>query len=336
MATSDSSARDAYRDFTAQRLLRSRERASRQKRITLLVVALLLALLVLLVWWRAPRAPQLVVTWPNPQKYGQRVLDDGATVLLRSGQPFSVSVPNAADWDLSGSTKDTVVKGERITWSPTESSSTLEVRCRPVANGLARLVSWIWPTRVVRLNGTTGVTAGQSRVHLVPEPGSPVWLSSQVMADSAITWDERVIPLLQFVAPRSGNGSSGQPYWVLTNSFGESLLKGDEGTYARLAAVQAGASGAAARSANAGRIEETLATIARQIAGRSPKASIKFIARYEQEKSDGVLRLAFDGTAARGGWVRQNGQASPFFWWEDLASVSPSSTLQPSLPRTRR
>src|SRR4028119_2054420 len=115
MATSDSSARDAYRDFTAQRLLRSRERASRQKRITFLVLAVLLALIVLLVWWRAPQAPQMVVTWPNPQKYGQRVLDDGAIVLLRSGQPFSVSVPNSSDWDLSGSTKDTVVKGERIT-----------------------------------------------------------------------------------------------------------------------------------------------------------------------------------------------------------------------------
>jgi hypothetical protein len=330
MATSDSSARDAYRDFTAQRLLRSRERASRQKRITLLVVALLLALVVLLVWWRAPRAPQLVVTWPNPQKYGQRVLDDGEIVLLRSGQPFSVSVPNAAEWDLSGSTKDTVVKGERITWSPTESRSTLEVRCRPVANGLSRLVSWIWPTRIVRLHGTTGVPSGQSRVYLVPQPGSRVWLSSQVMADSAVTWDERVIPLLQFVAPGKGSVASGPAQWVLTRSFVGSPPKGDTGTYARLAPV------ATARSGMAGRAEETLATMARQIAGRSPKASIKFVARYEQEKSDGVLRLAFDGTAARGGWVRQNGQASPFFWWEDLTSVSRSSTLQPSLPRTRR
>jgi hypothetical protein len=76
--------------------------------------------------------------------------------------------------------------------------------------------------------------------------------------------------------------------------------------------------------------------MARQIAGRSPKASIKFIARHETETADGVLRLAFDGTAARGGWVRQNGQASPFFWWEDLASPTNSSTLQPSLPRSRR
>jgi hypothetical protein len=75
----------------------------------------------------------------------------------------------------------------------------------------------------------------------------------------------------------------------------------------------------AAAQGNA-RVEETLATMARQIAGRSPKASIKFIARHEKETADGVLRLAFDGTAARGGWVRQNGQASPFFWWEDLAS----------------
>lgn len=333
MATSDSSARDAYRDFTAQRLLRSRERAARQKRITLLVVALLLALVALIVWWRAPRAPQLVLTWPNPQKYGQRVLDDGAVVLLRRGQPFSVSVPNAADWNLSGSTKDTVVKGERITWSPTESSSTLEVRCRPVANGLSRLISWIWPTRVVRLHGTTGVPAGASRVHLVPQPNTQVWLASQVVADSSVTWDERVIPLLQFVAPGKGTVARDAPHWVLTNSFGGSPPKGDTATYARLASAPAAAPTAAQSTA---RVEEILATTARQIAGRSPKASIKFIARYEKETADGVLRLAFDGTAARGGWVRQNGQASPFFWWEDLAPANSSSTLEPSLPRSRR
>jgi hypothetical protein len=329
MATSDSSARDAYRDFTAQRLLRSRERASRQKRFTLMIAALVLALVILLVWWRAPRAPQLVVTWPDPQKYGQRVLDDGATVLLRSGQPFSVSVPDAADWNLSGSTKDMVVKGERITWSPTESSSTLEVRCRPVANGLSRVISWIWPTRVVTLHGTTGVPSGPSRVHLVPQPGSQVWLASQVLTASSVTWDERVIPLLQFVAPGKGTAARGPAHWVLTNSFEGSPPKGDTATYARLASGPVPSDG---RS----RVEETLAKVARQIAGRAPKASIKFIARYEKENADGVLRLAFDGSGARGGWVRQNGQASPFFWWDDLAPSTTSSMLQPSLPGTRR
>jgi hypothetical protein len=124
---------------------------------------------------------------------------------------FRFQVPNAADWNLSGSTKDTVVKGERITWSPTESSSTLEVRCKPVANGLSKLISWIWPTRVVRLHGTTGVPAGSSRVYLVPQPNTQVWIASQVVANSSVTWDERVIPLLQFVAPGKSTVARGTP-----------------------------------------------------------------------------------------------------------------------------
>jgi hypothetical protein len=305
-------------------------------------MALVLAGAVLLVWWRAPRAPQLVVTWPNPQKYGQRVLNDGAIVLLRSGQPFSVSVPNSADWNLSGSTKDTVVKGARITWSPTESSSTLEVHCRPIAKGVARAVAWIWPTRVVQLHGTTGVPSGPSRVHLVPEPGSKVWLASQVVADSAVTWDERVIPLLQQVVRGKDTVAATDAHWVLTSSFDSSPAQGDVGTYARLAtvpspsdaAVSATTLGSASAPSSTNRVEEALAVMARQIAGRAPNASIKFVARYEKEESDGILRIAFDDTGARGGWIRQNGQASPFFWWDDL--VSTSGTLQPSLPRTRR
>lgn len=309
-------------DRTHLRLEQIRERSQRQKRWGLLALLLFFALLITLLRSRAPQAPQLVVTWPTPQKYGTKTFDSGATVLLRPGQPFTVSVTNSGAWNLSGSTGDTVVKGSRITWSPTTSRSTLTVRCRPAARGLRLLYAWLWPTRVLTLNGTSAVKSGNMLYHLVPQPGDAIWLSSRVLATGETTWDERALPLLQNAIPPTAKNA----VWTMERSFGASLTKGDNGTYAALRDLP--------QSSEA--VPQVMAQVAQNIAAKVPTASIKFIVRLENPAQPrGILRLAFDGKGSRGGWIKSapTGPAAPFTWWQDetdsrepLAPANPSSS----------
>ncbi len=342
-------------DSTPQRLERVRARARRQKRIALAVLLGVLALLALGLWRSAPPAPRLIVTWPSPQKYGRRTFESGATVLLRSGNAFTVSVTDAERWNISGDTPNTRIdksnRARQILWQPTAPSETLRVHCRAVAGGWRSLLARLWPTRTLTLNGTTAASSGGLRYYVHPRPGAPVWLSSQIVATDEAKWDERALPLLEAAAqdlrqpPRravaASNATAGTTaavvppftHWRLVRSFKEtkdSVVPGDTGTYA------------------VAPLPEPLfemPRIAQNLARRRPDTSIKIMARLDTDPPRGVLRLAFDtpeadgksenskndndrerdksdakdatAQGARAGWVINAGDkaATPLLWW---------------------
>jgi hypothetical protein len=111
-----------------------------------------------------PQGTASGVTWPNPQKYGQRVLDDGA-LFCAPWPTFFGFGSQRGGLELSGSTRYTssrasASRGRRPKVVPRWSG------CKPWQT-VCRIDLVDWPTRVVRLHGTTGVPAGTSRVHLV-------------------------------------------------------------------------------------------------------------------------------------------------------------------------
>lgn len=301
-------------DSTHERLERVRARARRQKRIALAVLLGVLGLLALGLWRSAPPPPRLIVTWPSPQKYGRRTFESGATVLLRSGNAFTVSVTDAERWNISGDTPNTRIdksnRARQILWQPTSPSETLRVHCRAVAGGWRSLLARLWPTRTLTLNGTTAASSGGLRYYVHPRPGAPVWLSSQIVATDEAKWDERALPLLEAAAqdlrqaPRraattnaaSPNATAATPavsapiftHWRLVRSFKEtkdSVVPGDTGTYAVAPLAEP--------------LLE-LPRVAQNLARRRPATSIKIMARLDTEPPRGVLRLAFDTPEADG------------------------------------
>ncbi len=305
----------ALYDSTERRLERARERAQKQKRVASIVAITLLALALLVVRASAPRAPQLFVTWPSPQKFGARALPDGATILLRGSQPMTVSVTNAERWMVGARSGDTVHQSRlanKINWTATRPSETLSLSCRAASSGLARVFSWMWPTRALTLKGTTGAGNGGARQRIIPENGASIWLSSQILATSEADWDERALPLLE-AAHRELNKDAATKLapWKMARSFTGKTLANDKGTYASLVTSD---------------VTRDLTRAANLIARLSPSTSIKWMARLDLDPPQGILRLAFDGETAigaRAGWVFKAGDknATPVIDWQDAPNA---------------
>lgn len=348
----------AIYDSTQERLARVRARARRQRRIALTAPATLMVLVAGGVWRSAPPAPLLIVTWPSPQKYGRRTFDSGATVLLRSGNAFAVSVTDAGRWNISGDTPSTRVdksnRARQILWQPNAPSETLRVHCRAVAGGWRSLLARLWPTRTLTLHGTTAASSGGLRYYIRPRPGFPIWLSSQVVATDEAKWDERALPLLE-AAARDLRAAPSKPaaadataftHWRLARSFKEtkdSFVPNDAGTYAVAPLAEP---------------LIDLPRVAQILARRRPETSIKIMARLDTQPPRGVLRLAFDapeedggkskkrrrkdddaksaqGQGARAGWVINAGDkaATPLVWWrEGPSDFNPAAALPPAAP----
>ena len=168
---------------------------------------LFVVLAVVVIRWCSPQAPPLRVVWPNTEKLGEARLQSGSTLLLRSGQPFSVSPVSATKWDVSWSYSDAKGEGFPVTWSPSGNFDTLEMTCRPRAAGWQRLVSWLWPARFVSLHATEAVALGEGRYVVAPQKGAPVRLSSRVVASYETSpearWHESALPLLEEAARQS-------------------------------------------------------------------------------------------------------------------------------------
>lgn len=313
----------ALYDSTERRLERARERAQKQKRVASVVAVALLVLVVLIIRWSAPRAPDLFVTWPSPQKFGSRALPDGSTVLLRGSQPMTVSVVDAARWNISAQSGDTVHKSKlanTIDWTTTKPSETLYLSCRAASSGLSRAWSWLWPTRNLTLYGTAGAGDGGTHHRIIPREGASVWLSSQVVAESETDWDERALPLLEAAHRDLRKSTPALAPWKMTRSFTGKPSPNDQGTYAVFSGFD---------------IARDLPRIANTVARLAPSTSIKFMERLDLKPPRGILRLAFDGktpVGARAGWVFKPGDktATPLLNWQDApATKVPIPTTAP-------
>jgi hypothetical protein len=333
------------------RLEVARVRAAKQKRITLIVVAVL-GLLLLLLAWSSLRAsgrvspPSVTVEWPSPQKYGRRIFASGATekapailatLVVRKGQPFTVSVSQPEKWTVRAVSTDTNETGSKVTWAPAQSGK-LKLFCRPKVGGWKRLFSWTLPTFEMHIEGIIPTVLADGRLRIpatkVPTSGNTtsrqVWLSSQVVTSGYATeWDERVIPIAQAAPPPVAPPFTSEPRWKLVNGFGPDLAAraaGDTGTY-----IQSNDRDAMAE------VVDTTTRVARFAAEAASRASIKFIvAERAPTKFGAILRLDFDGSGTRFGWVKNPGEtaATPLRWWDSqLGTGLGSEALPPAFPR---
>ena len=181
----------------------------------------------------APTPPNLVVSWPDAEKLGRATLQNGATVAIRSGEPFvvmlsdtsavepdeasAVAPVNAQKWDVSWSYVGARGTGWPVVWPPSGSLDKLEMSCRARAVGWQKAVSWLWPTRELWLWATAPVALGERRFVVVPMAGEPVRVSSRVVASREARWDERALPLLEF-AVRHAKALQPSATWTIVNA----------------------------------------------------------------------------------------------------------------------
>jgi len=332
---------------TLRRRKESRARRQRARKRNAAGALLFVVLAVAVIRWRSPQAPHLRVVWPSTEKLGAATLESGSTLVLRAGQPFVVSPVDAANWDVSWHYDGARGEGFPITWPPSGNSDTLEMSYRARAQGWQRLVSWLWPTRFVSLQGTAAVSLGEGRYVVVSQPGAPVRLSSRVVASHEVApearWNESALPLLEEAARRSSSLSSGAT-WTIVRPLSEwrtqnelrtqSAAKGTSASSTRNR-TNAGSSPVTAKNDTATYAVlssesfrdplPALTQCAQIIAARAPGASIKWIAR----ETPGVLPrallwLSFNSpktskkrrnraqqispvVGSRGGWVVRNG-----------------------------
>lgn len=357
-----------YSDYrvTQARMERAQERAKRQRRTALSALGVVAVLAVIFGFAasikRAPSQPlRLTLTWPSPNKYGKRTFagpadENGVAnlgeVLARPNQPFTVTLVNYAAWEATvvvGTKTIPVVSTPSVGWKPGD-EETFKVFARPMTTGWRRLFAWMQPRTELRLTARRARPLGINRLALILKDegssGRSVWLSSNVaanssgQADTAFEWDERAVPLLEaanravpYTGPQSGPGRSmPEPppraaRWVLVNGFTAKRAPEDEGSYFAL-------NGAEALGDDAPIV---ITKLARQIAARMPKANIKWIiAEMGSSDARATLRLEFDGSGARGGWVKRSGEAAatPLRWWNTTLGESDlRDRLAPSLPR---
>ncbi|HEX8552221.1 MAG TPA: hypothetical protein VF681_11785 [Abditibacteriaceae bacterium] len=340
-----------YADYriSQARLDRVRERATRQKRMALLgigVLAVLVLVFALASGFRREKVapPNVVLTWPSPEKYGKRTFKgvtqkDGSVlvgeVLARSGQPFSIAVASGARWDASF-ISDTATTNEGETqWKP-KGDETLKVFVRPKSEGVRKLVAWAQPKNELVVVARAEKILDTNR-RSVKMSGASVWVSQNVATkpDGEGQWDQRAIPLLEKAArsiPADNLGTkrsmaAAQPRWQIVQGFGAKRAADDKASYFSLQSAPAPAEDAAI----------TMTEIARFIAERASQASIKWIvANAGSADATAILRLEFDGSGARGGWVKRAGEteATPLRWWNrELGEEDIRERLEPSLPR---
>jgi len=274
----------------------------------------------------APPAPLLMVRWSQPAT--TQVLPGGSTLLLRPGNPVSVTVtPDADKWRLNWITGKDQNSGAETQWSSSKTKDTLKVQCRARASGLTRLIAWLWPTREIVLHGIRAESLDQSRRRVTPPPGG-IWVYPHILANSPVFWDERALPLLLQVTPVQTQPQGSKPeasWWSLRPSF-DTALADDGSTYALLSTFKFVDDFDAVRD---------LTRVARSLARAVPDASIKFIVRLDRSPAQGIIRLALDGKGERAAWVKRPGEAAggPLEWHRPNIAGEP---LEPILPGSVR
>lgn len=213
---------------TQRRRAEKAERRRLQSRRNALIFIAFVGVLALAIRAGAPRNPQLLVSWPNAQKLGAATLENDATVVIRGGQPFLVTPIDAQNWDVTWHYAGARGDGLPVTWPPAGSLDSLEMNCRPRAQGWARWISWLWPTRNIVLHGTSAVSLGAQRFVVMAQNGAPIRLSSRVVAAQNIAaeavWDERALPLLEEAARRSSALAPGATWTIAAPSASNSSI----------------------------------------------------------------------------------------------------------------
>ena len=311
----DSVDRGGDLDVTRQRIENARIRHEMQRRRFLQGLALFLVLFVLMVRWRSPQEPQFVVAWPSAT-LGSSRLPNGATISMRGGQPFTVTVVDAKLWNVRWNWSGGEGEGLPMRWSPNGNLDRLTLKCRAKPQGAQVLWSWLWPPRVLEVNGTSPVPLGNKRFVVVPQPGAPIRISSRVVAQASTPnstearWHEKALPLLE-IAARNKILKSGATWTIVLSADGRTPAR-DDSTYAALSDSSFQNPAAA------------LTQIARQIESASPQTDIKWVARLSPAKDTprAILWLNFEKrrrVGARGGWIVQSGNsvAQPTRWWKE-------------------
>jgi hypothetical protein len=311
---------------TARRRAEARDRQRRQMRniaLAVLAVVVVLGALVAGIAAGGEKAmpPEVVaVTWPhgeNQPPLPSQFVANGATLLIKNGQPLRVSLPDAAKWDASWRTPEVQTNGDSFDWTPTNAPSTLTVSARAKLAGWKKLLAWRWPSREITLKGIAGKTPGNGDaggfLHEVEAPDAGLWLHNRVMARKALLrYDDRALKVLgeaaaQLDAAAGDAATATSAIWQLIPAFdGGELSPGDTGTNALLKTENP-----AQDAREAFKILDRLA----------PKATIKVIVEEGSPGASGEarFRLSFDDKGGRFVWVQAAGadKATPQDWWND-------------------
>ncbi len=314
-----------------RKLAERRQRARRQKRRG--IVALVLAGVALVLgggMWLVARAtpslktPVLVVTWPK-SKISQ-VMASGQTVVAREGQPFNVSLSDAAGWNVSWASSGVQNTGDSFAWAPQKNGASLVAQCHAQSSGWA---SRLFPTTASHSLTLQAVTpqllkaAGNSEpfgtqwhyARTLPKGSQSAWVFPLVQASSGVAWDERALPALSDVssvvpssslaAKMAGTNPAPAPaLWQIVSDFnGGSQTSGLDVTYASLRAND---------------LETVLPRVGARLVQLAPNASIKWIVRLDKTPPEGIVRLSFDGKQGRQAWIKRPGQTTgtPITGWE--------------------
>jgi len=328
-----------------RRLAQRRQNARRQKKRALWSLAGLVALCAMGVglWWGtrplpAPAAPSLVVTWPGSKT--PQIVASGATVLAREGQPITVSLSAPSVWSVlwgSGAVGNT---GETFEWAPQKDGDVLLVHARAKSGGwskrlpaetLAPELSLRAATAVqaASLNGGTPVGVAVDNRRALAQTKGPVWLLPSVQASAGVAWDERALSALSGAAPAASGTQNGSqknvpPLWEIVSDF--------EGNIQKSTPDASPPDGATYVTLRADNLSDTLPRVGAQLVRLAPDASIKWIARLDQNPPQGVFRISFDGKHLRQAWIKPKGATAgtPLTGWENGSWKGIPAPLSPT------
>ena len=249
----------------------------------------------------------------------------GDAVLSRGTSPLIVSVTHPEDWTVTWHSESAAGSRANFSWTPTSDSSTLVAQCRTEPPGWKKVFGFLWPTRALTLKAARAQAAQGGTVTSIGSGEPPlVWVAPGIQAQRPVAWDERALHLLDAAAtavPRTAivralapeSGVVSPPVWLLVPSWsGEPSAGQDDATYAEYRGSDA---------------DDQLGLLASSIYHHSPKVSIKFIVRLDQEPATGTIRLAFDGKRQHLAWVRRAGDKAggPFYGWENASETGDNS-----------
>lgn len=323
---------------TEQRRLEAVAARKKQKRNIILGLVLLVLLIVVsgvvlgaLSGRRVPPVSTLALTWPHGEKESAldaQLVGDGATLLIKAGQPLRLAVPQSDTWDVTWKNADVQTSGDSFDWTPSGGSATLTAQIRPRLTGWRKTFSFGQPTREIRLVGLAGTAApgatGNGFLHDIETPSGGLWLHYRVLAKVPLRYDDRAIKVLGEVANQLGDKQSDaltpdSPAWQLIPAFSDDKpAPNDNGTNALLQTMNP--------------VED--ARKAFVILNRlAPKATIKVIVEKAKGSSgEARFRLSFDDKGGRFVWVQgaADDKAKPEDWLEE----APVETAETSDTKT--
>ncbi len=295
---------------TEQRRLEAVAARKRQKRNIIIGLVLLVLLIVAggitlgaLAGRQVPKVSTVALTWPHGEKEAAldaQVIGDGATLLIKAGQPLHFSVAQSDTWNVTWKTADVLSSGDAFDWTPSSSSGELTASIQPRLTGWKKTFAFGQPTREIHLHGLAGTTlqstGGNGFLHNIETPAGGIWLHNRVLAKAPVRYNDRAIKTLGTVANQLGEKQSDavtadSALWQLIPNFtGDKPVPNDNGTNALL------------KTANPAEDAQKAFKILDRL---EPKATIKVIVEMGvNAPSEARFRLSFDNKGGRFVWVQ--------------------------------